>query len=52
MEKAVTTTIRRQRKEERLGREAEAARRKNLQTTHILENSIKRRARERVTINQ
>jgi hypothetical protein len=51
-EKAATAAIRRHRKEERLRREAEATRRKSLQDARTLENSSKKRARERATITQ
>jgi hypothetical protein len=50
--KAATAAIRRHRKEERLRMEGKVARRKSLQDACTLENSSKKRVRERVTITQ
>jgi hypothetical protein len=48
--KASTAALRKQRKEDRLRKEADAARRKTLQDSRILENSSRKRAREKETI--
>jgi hypothetical protein len=50
--KATTAAVRKERKEERLRREKEAADRRNLQAARMIENSSKKRSRERDTIRR